>query len=110
MVVMPEDEYRNLIETAEDASDIADANRINERIAKGEEELIPSEFVNRIIDGECKVTVWREYRAMSASELAENAGISAECLLQIENGERGVSFEAVKKIATALNISVDDLA
>ncbi|MBX4858777.1 helix-turn-helix transcriptional regulator [Rhizobium bangladeshense] len=110
MVVMPEDEYRALTEAAQDAEDIADANRINERIAKGQEELIPAEFVNRIIDGESKVKVWREFRAMSAGELAEKAEISAAILLQIENGERDVSFETIKKIAAALKISVDDLA
>ncbi|MGO7538457.1 helix-turn-helix domain-containing protein [Rhizobium ruizarguesonis] len=110
MVVMPEDEYRALTGAAQDAEDIADANRINERIAKGEEELIPAEFVNRIIDGESKIKVWREFRGMTARRLAENAEISAGFLSQIEKGDRDGSFETIKKIAAALKISVDDLA
>lgn len=82
----------------------------NERLAAGEEELIPAEFVNRIIDGENKIRVWREFRGMTARDLAHKVEISAGFLSQIEKGERDGSFETIKKIAAALNISVADLA
>ncbi|XKM41096.1 helix-turn-helix domain-containing protein [Rhizobium ruizarguesonis] len=71
---------------------------------------MPAEFANRIIDGESKIKAWREFRGITARQLAENAEISAGFLLQIEKGERDGSFETIKKIAAALEISVDDLA
>ncbi|MGR9269827.1 helix-turn-helix transcriptional regulator [Rhizobium leguminosarum] len=95
------------------AEDLADAESVSvfkRRLANGEEELMSAEFANRIIDGESKVKVWRECRAMSAVELAEKAAISAAILLQIEKGEREASFDTIEKIAAALKLSVDDLA
>lgn len=80
------------------------------KLAAGEEELVPAEIVNRIVDGENKVRVWREHRGMTARDLATKAELSVAYLSQIETGARDGSFETIKKIAAALGISVDDLA
>ncbi|MGO6758815.1 helix-turn-helix domain-containing protein [Rhizobium ruizarguesonis] len=110
LAVIPEAEYQRMLEALEDHADAEAVRVFNQRLADGEEELIPAEFANRIINGESAIRVWREFRAMTARELAEKAGISAEFLSQIEKGESDASFETIKKIATALEISVDDLA
>jgi DNA-binding XRE family transcriptional regulator len=110
MVVLPEAEYKKLAEAAKDAADAEAVREFNARLAASEEELMPAEFANRIIDGENKIRVWREFRAITARDLAEKAEISASFLSQIENGERDGSFETIKKIAAALRISVSDLA
>jgi DNA-binding XRE family transcriptional regulator len=110
MVVMTEDEYRRLAEAAEDAADIADVKRINDRLASGEEELIPAEVVNRILDGESKVKVWRDHRGLTLRELAAKVDISPAYLSQIEGGSRDGTFDTMKKIAAALGITVDELA
>ncbi|MGO8269289.1 helix-turn-helix domain-containing protein [Rhizobium ruizarguesonis] len=110
LAVIPEAEYERLVEALEDRADAEAVRVFNQRLADGEEELMPAEFANRIINGESQIRVWREFRAMTARELAEKAGISAGFLSQIEKGERDGSFETIKKIAAALNISVDDLA
>jgi DNA-binding XRE family transcriptional regulator len=109
---MAEDEYElaKAAEAAEDAADIADVKRFNERLARGEEELIPADIVNRMLDGESKVKVWREYRGMTLRELAAKLDISPAYLSQIEDGTRDGTFETMKKIAAALGITVDDLA
>ena len=91
----------------EDASDVEAVRTFNERLARGEEELIPAEFVNRMIDGENKVKVWREYRGLLARDLAEKAGISIEELNKIENGS--MSPDNAARIAAALGLTVDDL-
>ncbi|TAW18445.1 helix-turn-helix domain-containing protein [Rhizobium ruizarguesonis] len=110
MVILPEAEYQRMLEALEDHADAEAVRVFKQRLADGEEELIPSEFANRIINGESAILVWREFRAMTARELAEKAGISAGFLSQIEKGERDGSFETIKNIAAALKISVDDLA
>jgi transcriptional regulator with XRE-family HTH domain len=71
--------------------------------------LILAAFVKRIIAGESAVRVWREYRGMSGKELATKAGVSASLVSQIESGARKGSDGLLKKIADALNLTIDDL-
>lgn len=110
LVILPMAEYERLVEAAEDAADVRAYDDIKRKVAAGEEELIPSAVVDRILDGENKVRVWREHRGLSAKNLAEKAGISAAYLSQIETGARDGSFDTIKRIAAALRLSVDDLA
>lgn len=53
--------------------------------------------------------VWREARGLSGKALAAATGLSPPCLSQIERSERDRSLAAMKKIADALRISLDDL-
>lgn len=106
LVVLPLDEYERLI----DEIDIAAANRAKADLAAGRDELVPAEIVNRIVNGESPVRVWREYRGMTARDLAGKAEISPAYLSQIESGSRDGSFDTIKKIAAALDVTVDELA
>jgi len=110
MAVIAENDYRRLLDSLEDALDGAVVASFNEKLASGQEELIPAEFANRLIDGENPIKVWREYRGMTSRGLAAKADISPGFLSQIENGVRDGSFETIKKIAAALNVTLDDLA
>ncbi|KQP02646.1 helix-turn-helix transcriptional regulator [Methylobacterium sp. Leaf93] len=109
LVLIPEAEYAALVEAAEDAADNAAFDRIEKRLASGEEELIPSDIVDRLLDGENRVRVWREYRGMSAKELAAKAGIAKPFLSQIETGKREGTVDTLRKIADALSLTIDDL-
>ncbi|QND42894.1 helix-turn-helix transcriptional regulator [Rhizobium leguminosarum bv. viciae] len=110
LAVIPEAEYQRMVEALEDRQDIEAAREIMARLNDGTEELIPSEFVDRMINGENAVKVWREFRGMTADDLAEKAGISVNDLSAIETDQPDGSFGTIKKIAAALRISVDDLA
>jgi DNA-binding XRE family transcriptional regulator len=101
--------YDKLVEAAEDAADIAAIARFERRLAAGEEELVPSEMVDRILAGENLVRVWREHRGLTASVLAEKAGIAQPYLSQIETGKREGTLQTMKRIADALKVTVDDL-
>src|SRR5690606_12075494 len=72
--------------------DVADADAVRDferRLAAGDEELIPAAFVNRIMDGENKVHVWRCYSGMSVRELATAASLSAPYnIAEIESGKK----------------------
>jgi ribosome-binding protein aMBF1 (putative translation factor) len=105
LIVMPEAEYEALI----DAVDIAEARRIQADIAAGREELIPSEIVDRFLDGENSIRVWREYRGLTATDLAVKAEISAAYLSELETGKKTGTVDTLRKIATALNLTLDDL-
>lgn len=105
--VLPYDEYRKLLEAAEVSEDVAVY-----RAAKAipEEELVPAEVVNRILDGESAVTVWREHRGMTQAALAKAAGLSTAYVSQIEAGKRVGTVTALRGIANALNVGLDELA
>ena len=110
MVLIPFEEYERLVEAAEDAADARDVDEIKRRLATGEEELIPAEVVDRIIDGENKLRVWREHRGMSAKELADATGLAAPYISQLETGKREGTIETFKKLAAALRVDIDDIA
>lgn len=109
LVVLPEAEYQALLEAAEDAADIAAVEQFERKLAAGEEELIPMEVVKRFLDGENPIRVWREHRGMTATALAEAAGVGQGFLSQIETGKREGTVETLKKLAAALKVTVDDL-
>ena len=109
MVVLPESDYERLLEAMEDAEDIAAIRRFEQKLAVGDEDLIPAEYVYRMLDGENRVTVWREFRGLSGKELAKAAGIAPSYLSNIEAGKRDGTIGTMKKIADALKVTIDDL-
>lgn len=90
----------------EDAIDAAILRRFLE---EPDQEVVPFELVRRIVNGDNPVRVWREYRGMKAGELAAAAGIAASYLSNIETGKKTGSVKAMKQIADALGVTVDDL-
>lgn len=99
----------NRTEAAEDASDRAAVQAYRRKLAAGEEELVPSEVVDRLLNGENRVRVWREHRGLTCAALAERAGLGQAYLSQIETGKRSGRIETMRRLAEALSLSVDDL-
>lgn len=106
LVVLPEAEYIDLTEEREDRAAI---DRIRTKLARGEEEFVPSAVADRMLAGENLVKIWREYRSLTVAALAEKAGISHSYLSQIESGKREGTISTYKKLAAALNLSIEDL-
>ncbi|HEV7248734.1 MAG TPA: helix-turn-helix transcriptional regulator [Shinella sp.] len=112
MVILSRGDYDALLrlaELAEDLEDLAAVEAYKQRVAAGEEEGIPSEFVDRLIDGESPVRVWRDFRGMSSKELAKATGISTAYLSEIETGKKEGSISVFRSIAKALRVDLDDL-
>lgn len=107
--VVPYEEYQRLVEEAEMLQDIRDYDEVKVAIAKGDEELIPSEVTYALLDGDNPIRVWREYRGLTQQQVAAQAGISKPYLSQLESGQRKGTTEVLSAIAKALNISLDDL-
>lgn len=99
-----------LLEAAEDLGDIEVDHRIKADIAAGREELIPSAFADRIIDGESPLRVYREYRGLTQAALAAASGVNRVQIAEIEAGRKSGSVETVRKLAQALDVTLDDLA
>jgi DNA-binding XRE family transcriptional regulator len=110
LAVLPEADYRALLEAKEESNDLAAVREFDARLARGDEELIPAEYVNRMLDGENKIRVWREYRGLTVKALAEAAGVTPAYLSQIETGAREGTLATLKKLSAALRVTIDDIA
>ncbi len=95
--------------TSDDIADRAAVAQFRDRLASGEEELVPESVLDAIQAGESRIRVWRKHRGMTMAALSKEAGISQPFLSQIEDGKRAGKAETLRKIAAALKVSVDDL-
>lgn len=101
-------DYQRLVEAAEMLQDVRDYDEAKKAIENGEE-LVPSEVVYAILDGENPIKVWREYRGLTQRQLAEAVGISTPYLSQLETGKRKGATEVLSATAEALGLSLDDI-
>lgn len=66
-------------------------------------------MVERMIEGESLVRIWREHRGPTTVQLAAAAEISAGYLSELESGKKVGGVETLRRIAEALKLSIDDL-
>ena len=109
MVTITREEYQRLREAAEDLADIAAYDRAKAMLAAGEDELIPAGFVDRLVDGESPLRVFRDLRGLTQSALAAASGVNRVQIADIEAGRKSGSVETFRKLADALHVSIDDL-
>lgn len=107
--IVPYETYVRLVEQSETLQDIRDYDSAKVALERGEEELIPSEVVYALLDGQNPIKVWQEYRGLTQQQLAEAAGISVPYLSQLESGKRKGSTEVLTAIAKILKLSLDDI-
>lgn len=103
-VSIPRDEYERLCRIAEDAEDLAAAD------AALKTESIPAAFANRILDGESPLRVYRELRGLTQVALAKRSGVNRVQIADIEAGRKTGSIATIRKLADALDLTLDDLA
>ena len=103
--VVPYEEYGRLCDAAEVAED---AELARKALARNEER-IPIEVVDRLIEDENPIRVWRQHRGLTQQQLAGAAGIDKSYLSQIETGKRGGSAKVLRAIANALDVDLDDI-
>ncbi|MBE2199186.1 MAG: helix-turn-helix transcriptional regulator [Anaerolinea sp.] len=101
--------FLNHAEKLEDADDIKTAREVSYRIRQGEEETLPAHVVRELVHSAHPLRVWREYRGLTLQSLAEQVGISKSYLSQIESGHRSGSADVLKRIAAALQLTLDDI-
>ena len=108
-VTIPKAEYERLLALQEDFADIQAALAVEARIATGDEELIPANVVDRLLDGEQPLRVWREFRNLTQADLARSSGVNRVQIVDIEAGRNSGSVHTLRKLATVLDVTVDDL-
>ena len=114
-VTLSRSEYEALLDRIEDSEDRMAIDRLEARIAKegfdaATRDYLPMELAKRLFDGEHPVRVWRAHRGWTREVLAVKAGVSPSYLTEIETRRKPGSFDALAKLAQALDASLDDLA
>ncbi|KAF0113288.1 MAG: hypothetical protein FD149_2186 [Rhodospirillaceae bacterium] len=96
----PRDELANLLEeTTATAAWHASRN----------EETFPAAVVDRLRAGDNPIRVYREHRGRTLSELAQTVGLARDSLSEIETGQKTGPLAVLKRLATALEVDLDDL-
>lgn len=108
MAVLPVVEYERLLEAVDDQADIAAAERADKRRTAGEE-YVPMELVEKLVEGENALRVWRQHRQLSISRLAEMCGVNKATISLLENEKAYGRPATWRALADALRVTVDDI-
>ena len=101
---------KELLEMAQDARDIRDADAALAALSTGEDEAIPGSVATRLLSGdEHPLKIWREYRGFTQESLGNEAGIGKSYVSQIEAGAKMGSTQVLGALAKALKVDIDDL-
>lgn len=102
---VPIAEWKRIVEALDDAEDV----RAVARWKATPGETIPAAVVDRLIDGENRIRVWREHRGLTQARLGKACGVAPPYISQLESGSRLASQPTLRKLAAALKVDVDDL-
>jgi len=106
-VTITRTEYDELLERLEDLE--ASLALLRDR-QEDDGTRIPHEVVKAEVAGDHPVTAWRKYRGLTGRQLAQEAGLSAAYLSEIEHGKKPGSVEAYRALARVLRAPIDVLA
>lgn len=109
MVTIPRSEYDRLLGLAQDLADLQSFDRARAQLASGEDELIPAAFADRLMVGENPLRVFRDLRGLTQAALGDRAGVNRVTVAEIETGRKQGSIATLRALATALDVTLDDL-
>lgn len=93
--IIPWDEYQTLL---------------NNQIGADESDVtFPHEVVMANVRGDSLIKAWREHFGLTQDELASRSGIKQPALARLEKSDANPRRSTLKKIADAMNITVEQL-
>jgi predicted transcriptional regulator len=104
--VIPIETYRRLVD---ELDELAALRAYDRHKAAAPRETIPASVVYALADGQNAIRVWRMHRHLAQAKLAARCGIAVPYLSQLETGKRQASSSVLKRLATALGVTIDDL-
>jgi DNA-binding XRE family transcriptional regulator len=109
MVMISRGELDRLRAAAEELADLQSYDRAKAALMEGGDEWIPSQYANRLLDGESPLRVYRNLRGLTQAALAERAGVNRVTVAEIETGRKQGSVATLRALAGALDVTLDDL-
>ncbi len=104
-ISVPVAAVKRMLDAYEDMLDIVAFDTVKQRAP----EYVPKQIVDRLIDGENSLRVYREYRGLTQQALANASGVSRDMIAMIETGKKNGSVATVKKLARALGVDIEDM-
>jgi DNA-binding XRE family transcriptional regulator len=111
-VLLPVADYERLCKAREELDDLLDAqayDRAKAALASGADHMITGEVAHRLLAGDNPMRVWREHRGLTLDQLATKTSFSKGYLSEIETGKKDGSLRAMRAVAEALGIALEDL-
>ena len=109
MIQIPQHEYDRLIAAAELLDDIRSYDTAKAAMEHDGGEAIPHDFMKILINTDSPLKAWREYRGLSQYQLADRADVNRVQIIDIEKGKSNGSIATMKKLADALDVTLDDI-
>jgi DNA-binding XRE family transcriptional regulator len=109
IVILSRAEFDRLVARREDVDDVKAADRIMARVANSTEEILTDAEVSELLNAPSPLAFWRKKRGLTQAALAKAAGIAQGFLSEIEAGKKSGDVKTLRKIASALTITLDDL-
>ena len=107
IVILSRKEYDQLVVAANEGA--ADAAVAKKAIARNEETLTEAEM-DELLAARTPLAFWRKKRRLTQAELAKTTGIAQGFISEIEAGLKTGAVDALRRIASALEVSLDDIA
>ena len=109
IVILPAAEFERLVDLAEDARDIRDAEKALAEIEAGTAELLSRVDVQVYLDSPSPLAFWRKRRGLTQTALAKAVGVSQAYMAQIESGKRTADIRIYQRLANRLGVMLDDI-
>lgn len=109
IVILSRDEYDDLVSAKEDSTDAARARELIGRVDNGTETMLSPAQLEEFLAAPTPMAFWRKTRGYTQAFVAAQAGIGQGYLSELEAGKKSGDVAVLRKIATALHVSLDDL-
>jgi DNA-binding XRE family transcriptional regulator len=109
-VVIPVEDFQKLMDNAEMLADVKAYDAAKGRLERGEDELVPLEIIERRLNGETPLKIWRGYRRLTQQQLARKTKVSRALIAAIETRRKVGSVTTWKKLGAALDVGWEQLA
>lgn len=86
-----------------DFEDILDILAYDEAKSSNEESF-PVELVERMLEGESPLRVYREFRGFTQAQIAQKIGLTQATIAELEKGKQKGSIDTWKRLSAILNV------
>jgi len=107
--LVPTPEMKKMVQASEMFSDVKAYDKTIREFQESGAEALPLALTKRIIKGEHPVKVCREHLKMTQAELAKKIGVTGTYIFMLESGRRKGGVATLKKLAYALNVTLEEL-
>lgn len=109
VVILPAADYARLVSLAEDAHDLALAEKALATVKSERDEVLTEAEMLELLAAPSPVSFWRRRRNLTQAALAARVGITQAYLAQIERGKRTGNLRLYRRLAETLHLDIGDI-